>query len=196
MVSFFELPNPTRVIGLISFSSAVMFCGVAWIRNRGQLRASRLPMILAAFNGLLLLDIVLDERWRLHDLLEEEAISHNLYAQRSGPQLFALALLTASAVAGIVLAVTRLRDRVGAAMAICGAILSLGCWCVEVVSLHAVDILLYTSVKGIMPVSLIWIASSLMSGLGMLWESRALSAHEHFPSASSLPAPHPPFRDS
>jgi hypothetical protein len=64
-------------------------------------------------------------------------------------------------------------------VAICGAILSLSCWCAEVISLHAVDAIFHATINGIMLVSLIWVAGSLMTGLGILWDLRADHAAIH-----------------
>jgi hypothetical protein len=58
-------------------------------------------------------------------------------------------------------------------LAACGGILSLCCWCVEVISLHSVDSLLYRSVDGVMVVRLAWATCSLMVGFGMLWDTFA-----------------------
>ncbi len=165
--------NPTRFIGLVSYAFAAICCGIAWGKNRKTARGSRLAAVLAIMDAGLFLDLAFSIRWQLHDLLEGEAIRENLYAQRSGPQLAALGLLGAAAAAGIGLAFQRLRGRTGAMMAACGAILSLGFWCVEVISLHATDKVFYHTVDGVMLVSLCWVTCSLMTGLGILWDARA-----------------------
>jgi hypothetical protein len=144
--------NPTQFIGLSAYLFAATSCGIAWGRSR---RTSR----------------------HLHDVLEGEAIRENLYGQRVGPQLAALGLLGVAAAAGMGLAFQYLRGRTGATMAVCGTILSLSCWCAEVISLHATDFVFFYTVDGVMLVSLCWVSCSLMTGLGILWEARAARSH-------------------
>lgn len=169
--------NPTRFIGLNADLFAVTCCGIAWARRRGTPRLSQLAAFLTVLEAGLFLDMAFSARWQLHDLLEGEAIREHLYAQRVGPQLAALSLLCAVAAAGMGLAFQRLRGRTGATVAACGAILSLTCWCGEVISLHATDTVLYHTVDGIMIVSLCWVACSLMTGLGILWDAREARSH-------------------
>jgi hypothetical protein len=149
-------------------------CCIAWARSGGTLR--RLAALLGALEAGLFLDMVFNGRWLLHGLLANLAIAENLYAERVQPQLAALSLLGAAAAAGMGLALPSLRGRPGASVAVCGAILSSSCWCAEVISLHAFDAAFHAKVKGVMLVSLVWIAGALMTGLGILWEARAYHA--------------------
>jgi hypothetical protein len=168
--------SATRVIGLTAYLFAAAACGIAWAKGRGTPRRRRLAAVLAVLEAGLFLDMVFSGRWLLHDLLENEAITANLYAQRTGPQLATLGVLGAAAAAGMGLALQCLRGRTGASVAVCGVILSLSCWCAEVISLHVIDTVFYHTVDGVMLVSLIWIVCSLMTGLGILWDSRAACA--------------------
>lgn len=195
MVAFAEWLNPTRSIGLISYLFAAVCSGVAWTTRRASLRLRNLAAIFAVLEVALFLDVAFSVRWRLHDLLENAAIRSNLYAQRTGPQLAALALLALAAAVGITLVSWRFRGRSGAIVAACGAIFSVSIWCAEVVSLHTTDEVFYYRVGGVMLVSLCWIASSLMTGLGILWESRAIQLD---PYSGAKAAGEPPLsvRDS
>ena len=177
MISPAEWLTPMRFIGLSAYLLATICCGIAWARGRGTPRFGRLAAVLAVLEAGLFLDMVFSIRWQLHDLLQGEAIRANLYAQRAGPQLAALGLLGVAVVAGIGLAFQRLRGRTGTTVAACGTILSLSCWCAEVISLHAVDAVFYSTVNGVMLVSLFWVACSLMTGLGILWEARTARSH-------------------
>jgi len=100
----------------------------------------------------------------------------NLYDHRTPLQIVALGVLSAAAATGVGLAFQRLRGSAGGIMATCGAILSLCCWCAEVISLHAFDTVLYCQVGGVMLVSLCWVTCALMTGLGILWDFRAARA--------------------
>jgi len=163
--------NPTRIIGMTAYLFTAVSCTIAWARYRGSPRMRRLVGVIAVLEAGLFLDMVFSVRWQLHDLLEGEAIRENLYAQRFGPQLAALIILGAIAAAGIGLTWLRFHGRAGAIIAVWGVVLSLSCWCAEVISLHAIDAVIYYTVDGVMLVSLCWVACSLMTGLGILWES-------------------------
>jgi len=116
--------------------------------------------------------MALNLRWRLHDVFVHQALALKLYNGRSGPQLAALGfagLVAAIAIGG---ALTRLRGRVGARLAVFGMIVWLGCWCAEVVSLHAIDAVLYEPINKFKLVCLVWVACSSMIGLGVLLDSR------------------------
>jgi len=189
MVTLAGWLNPTRVIGLSANLFALISCGIAWTIGRGSPRRGRLAAVLTVLEAGLVADMAFSFRSLLHDLLENEAIAKGLYAQRAGPQIVALYLLSAAAAAGMGLAFQRLRGRTGAFVATCGAILSLSCWCVEVISLHATDTVLYYTVDGVMLVSLCWVACALMTGLGILWDTPASHAHA---AQSANPAGAPP----
>ena len=181
--------NPTRIIGMNAYFITAVSCAIAWARYRGSPRLRRLAWVLAVLEAGLFLDMVFSVRWQLHDLLEGEAIRENLYADRFGPQLAALSILGATATAGIGLTWLHLRGRAGAIIAVWGAVLSLSCWCAEVISLHAIDAAFYHTIDGVMLVSLCWVACSLMTSLGILWDSRAVRADN---SQGASPAGKPP----
>jgi hypothetical protein len=187
--------NPTRVIGLSTNLFALISCAFAWTGSRGTPRRRQLAAVLAVLEAGLVVDMAFSFRSLLHDLLENEAIAKGLYAQRAGPQIAALGLLSAAAAAGMGLAFQRLRGRTGAFVATCGAILSLSCWCVEVISLHATDTVFYYTVDGVMLVSLCWIACALMTGIGILWDASAARALTR-EGVNSAAAPALPLRDS
>jgi hypothetical protein len=164
--------NPTRLIGLSACFFATTSCAIAYARSRNGTRLRGTAAVLAVLEALLFLDMALNIRWQLHDLLQRDAVQENLYAQRSGPQLAALIILSTATAAVMGLILRRLRGGTGAIVAVCGAILSLSCWCSEVISLHGVDAVFYRTVCGVMLVSLLWVVCSLMTGLGILWELR------------------------
>jgi len=165
--------SPTRTIGLIAYAFAAICCGIAWARSSGTPHPSRLAAVLALLEAGLFLDMAFSVRWHLHDLIEAEAIRKNIYAQRVGPQLAALGLLSVAATAGMGLALQRLRGRPGTILAVCSALLSLSLWCAEVISLHATDRVLHHAVGKVMMVGLCWFACSTMTGMGILWDNRA-----------------------
>jgi hypothetical protein len=179
MISIHGGVNPTQFIGLSTCLFAFVCCVIAWIGGRGFPRFRRIAALLAVLEAALFLDMMFSGRWLLHDWLENEAKARGLYAARAGPQIAALCFLGGCAAAGIAWTLWRLRGKQGATLAACGGILSLVCWCVEAVSLHAVDRVLYRTFDGIMRVTLIWIACALMTGVGILGEMLAARAHAH-----------------
>lgn len=168
--------NPTRFIGLVAYLFAATCCGIAWGRSWRAPQRGRPASILALLETGLFLDMAFSIRWQLHNMLEDQAIRENLYGQRTGPQLVALGLLGVATAGGIGLAFQRLRGRTGAIVAVCGAILSLSCWCAEVISLHATDTVFYHMIGGVKLISLCWVACSTMTGFGILWDARAACA--------------------
>lgn len=188
------LLNPTRIIGLAAYAFALVSCAIAWVRGHRSQRRRRLAVILTALETALLLDSVFNGRWLLHDSLSRLAMANHLYGERFGPQHVALDLLGSAVVVGIGFALWLFRGRPGASLAATGGILSLGCWWVEVISLHAVDSLLYQRVDGVMLVRLVWAACSLMMGVGILWDTFAKHAHVLSDKCpAEVPVPLTPF---
>jgi hypothetical protein len=177
MTSIPGWPSATQSIGLAACLFAFVCCAIAWIRGRSVPLLRRVSAILAVLEAALFLDMAFNGRWLLHDWLENQAIARGLYAMRTGPQIAALCFLGGCATAAIAFTLWRLRGNTGASLAPCGGILSVGCWCVEVVSLHAVDHVLYSTVDGVMLVALAWIAFALMTGAGILWHLLACRTH-------------------
>jgi hypothetical protein len=157
---------------MAAYLFATISCGIAWAKSTSSTKR-RLAAFLTVLEAMLFSDMVINGRWLLHNWVETKAIAENLYAQRFGPQLAALAILCVAAAVGTGLILFTLHDNAAVSVAVCGAILSIGCWCAEVVSLHAVDAVFHKTISGIMAVSLIWVASSLMTGLGILLDLRA-----------------------
>jgi hypothetical protein len=177
MISTAVLLSPTRIIGLAAYAFALISCAIAWVKGRRSQHRRRLTMILTTLEAALLLDSVFNGRWLLHNSLAHLAMANHLYGKRSGPQHVALDLLASAVAVGVGVVLWLFRDRPGAFLAVTAGILSLSCWWVEVISLHAVDGLLYQRVDGIMLVRLAWSACSVMMGVGMLWDTFGGHAH-------------------
>ena len=167
--------NPTRATGLAAYGAALVCCTIAWVRTRMRTRMrtkGRLALWLMGIEGVLLLDIVFNWRWMLHGLVGGYAQSHHEYEQRRLPQVIALVILAGLLLIGLIAVLRMFRKRVGALLAVSGALLSLVTWCVEVVSLHAVDHVLYHTVGSVMAVSLLWILACVMTSVGVLVDAR------------------------
>jgi uncharacterized iron-regulated membrane protein len=177
MISSAGWLNPTRIIGLASCLFALASCVIALAKGSGPPRRKRLAAILAGLEGALLIDMVFDIRWMLHDFEDRVAMENGVYGLRSGPQMAMLVLLIGIVLGALGLAIWRFRGRTYASLAACGGILSVSCWFAEVVSLHAVDAVAYHRIHGAMLVSLAWIACSLMTGVGILCDAFAFRAY-------------------
>jgi hypothetical protein len=171
MITSHEWLNPTRATGLVAYGTAATCCGIAWIRTKAR-RASQLAAVLMLIEAALLLDMAFNWRWKLHQGLMDFAIRKHEYTQRGLPQLIAVTLLGTLLLFGWFVAWRSFRGRGTTLLAVSGALLSLVVWCIEVVSLHAVDQLLYYSLDGVMAVALLWLLSCTMTSIGILLEPR------------------------
>lgn len=171
MITIGEWLNPTRVVGLMAYGTAVTCCGIAWVREQNQRQDWRLAALLTLIESTLLLDIASNGRWMLHRLFVDLAQRAHEYAVRRTPQVIVLVVLT-----GLMLlalrAVRRFSRNRAIAFAVSGVVLSLALWCTEAVSLHQVDHVLYHRLGPIMAVSLLWLVACLMTSTGMLLASR------------------------
>ena len=170
-----------RSCSLRRCAGLLRFC---WRRAKGDAARSRLAALLTGARRVFSLTSVFNVRWHLHDFFMGKAEQAALYASRRGPQALVLVALVGIFLFGLRVTSLRLRRRGGAIMAVSGALLSLALWCTEVVSLHAVDHILYHSIGNLMTVSFLWIFACMMTSIGVLVESK-----ESIPENYSAPPP-------
>lgn len=173
MIATTQVFTATRITGVAAYGIALMSCAVALFLARADRERARFAMLLAVFEGFLSLDMAFNWRWALHQFLMDQATKAALYASRRGPQALVLAVLVLLFVLGLRSASRRLRGRAGALLAAAGALLSLVLWCSEVVSLHAVDHILYHPIGAWMMVSFLWVIACVASSVGILVDSRS-----------------------
>jgi hypothetical protein len=164
--------TPTRLTGIAAYTLAAACCCIAWAQSRATPAVAKLAASLAAIESLLLLDMLFNIRWQLHETLADAAQRRHEYDLRRLPQTILIAALVAVLLLGLAYALRLYRTRVGALLAVSGAMLSLISWCVEVVSLHAVDALLYRPIGRCMAVAFLWMLACLLTSAGILIESR------------------------
>jgi hypothetical protein len=169
MITSDEWLNPTRAVGLLAYGTATTCCGIAWMRAKARHQAGRLPAFLILIESVLLLDIAFNWRWMLHELVMDFAQQRHEYELRREPQFIAVVILVALLLLGMLIVRRFFRGRGGASLVVSGVLLSLVLWCTEVVSLHAVDHVLYHPLGKIMAVSLLWILACLMTSIGILF---------------------------
>ncbi len=162
-----EWLNPVKAGGMATYLLASVACGVTAVKTVNP-RISRLAVVLGLIQAVLLLDIGFDWRWRLYAWLRSQAESHHWYEQRHWPQIIVLATLAAALAAAMAAARRRFRSSPGAALAIQGTLLSMGCWMTEVISLHATDSILYHRVGLLMIISFVWLLTCAMTIAGIL----------------------------
>jgi hypothetical protein len=172
MIASEEWLTPTRATGIAAYGVAMTCCGIAWARTRRLRTVSQLAALLTAIEGALVLDMVFNWRWMLHQKLMELAQRWHEYDIRSSPQRIAIAILALLLVVGLVTTLRIVRGRTGAVLAVSGVLLSLVLWCTEVVSLHALDQVLYHLLGPWMVVSLVWVFAGLMTSVGILTDAR------------------------
>ncbi len=162
-----EWLTPVKSIGMASYLVASVSCAATAIRG-GNGRVTRLAAILCVLDLALLLDIAFNWRWKLYDRLRSDAMSLHWYDERSEFQVLALIFLAILLLFGAFWLRHRFAPIRGATLAICGGLLSIGCWMTEVISLHAIDAVLYRSAGPLLAVAFVWILASAMTTAGIL----------------------------
>jgi hypothetical protein len=174
MIWAFDGLSMTRVVGLAAYASAVAACAWRWWRERQRYRkGGGVFGVLAAVQLSLLLDIAFNLRWKLHEFFMQEAMNHGVYGLRRSPQLLALWMLIGAAALCCALILSRFRRRPGVAIAVAGTLLSLALRCAEVLSYHGLDAILYAQAGKVMLVSILWMALTLLTCLGVWIDSRS-----------------------
>ncbi len=167
--------DPTRAAGVAAYSVGMACCALAWSRAKGDSARLRLAALLTVCDGFFLFDMVFNVRWILHQSFMDEATTVALYASRRGPQALVLVALAGVFLLGLRIASQKLRGRGGAVLAVSGGLMSVTIWCTEVVSLHAVDHILYRPIGNLKMVSILWIVACMLTSIGVLVESKTVS---------------------
>ena len=175
MIASEEWLTPTRATGIVAYGVAMVCCGLAWARTRRLRTNSQLAALLTAIEGALVLDMVFNWRWMIHQQLMDLAQHRNEYEIRRSPQVITIAILAVLLLVGLLAALRFLRGRAGALLAVSGVLLSLVLWCTEVISLHAMDHVLYHPLGPWMIVCLVWVLAGLMTSVGILLDARQAS---------------------
>jgi hypothetical protein len=165
----------THVAGLMAYGAATVACLFSRARAGGDIVLAKVSALLAVLESALLLDIVFNWRWALHNRLQDIFVAHHLYDRRRVVQVLMLAAIAAALAVAFRLALRRPRPRRHwwTLAAACGGSLSFGIWCVEVISLHEVDRILYTRVAGVLVVAYLWALPCLLTTVSILMAARA-----------------------
>jgi hypothetical protein len=167
--------SPTQEAGIASHLLAAVACGVVWTKSRGQ---NRLTATLGLLELFLLFDAVFNWRWILHGFLVKTAMELSVYDERTLPQEVVTALLASATLVAAATTIRNSWNRPGACLAICGGLISAEFWAIEVISLHAIDLILERMVGSMLIIASVWIVSSALILLGVMWDAKA-SRHQH-----------------
>lgn len=138
--------NPTQVAGLLAFAASTLAC--AWAARR---RPRSGWAALAAVHAVLWLDILLNTRHRVHDVVNAGLRALGWYESRVWLQAALLLALGA----GVVIA-WRARRRAGAAVTATGVLIAL--LLIEAISWHESDRVLYMHVGPLLLIAYVWLA--------------------------------------
>jgi hypothetical protein len=159
--------TPVKTSGMAAYFIASFACARSAARA-AETRTRRLAAAICALDVGLLLDIAFNWRWKLYDSLKDDAVSLHWYDQRSELQIAALVALAVALIVAAGWLSRRFATVRGAPLVICGALLSVGCWLTEVISLHATDAVLYRQAGPLMVVSFIWMLACGMTAAGIM----------------------------
>lgn len=138
--------NPTQVAGLLGFAASTLAC--LWAARR---RHSGGWALLALVHAALWIDILLNTRHRLHDVVNAALTASGLYESRVWLQAALLLALAALAVFA-----WRARRRAGLAVVATAVLIAL--MLVEAISWHESDRMLYTHVGPLLLIAYAWLA--------------------------------------
>ena len=172
MIASREWIGLTRACGLAAYGTAWICCASAWIRPKAGRTTARVAAVLMAIESALLLDMAFNWRWKLHQAVMDLAMQRHEYGERRMPQAIVVSLLCAVLLFGLFLCWRSFRHRGTTLLAVSGTLMSVIIWCIELVSLHAVDHVLYARMGGVMAVAFLWILSAGMTSVGILLDPR------------------------
>ena len=108
----------------------------------------------------------------MHGFLMKTAMERVVYDKRTLPQEVLTALLASTTLVAAATTIRHFWSRPGACLAICGGLISAEFWAIEVISLHAIDLILERMVGPILFIASVWIVSSALIMLGVLWDAK------------------------
>lgn len=163
MVSLFFVASGTRGLGLAGYTVATAACGYAW-QKTAQKRAW---LTLAAVQLVLLLDLIFNWRWKLHDRVVAFAMMDNVYDERRWPQKIVLAVVFVAMIALVLRLWEKFRRRGGLMVAIAATVLSMALRLAELISWHTSDTILHWPLAGAMVVTFLWFGLGMATAAGV-----------------------------
>lgn len=150
--------NPTQLLGILTFLAAAI---IAWLASR---RCSH-PMwrLNTAIYLLLSIEISIGLRHQLQQMVRSEAKNQGLYETRQSyqPYMIGFILLMLALTCAVVLIRKRWAAQPLPLWSAFSLVAVLGIFLVEVISLHAVDRVLYYRIGGVLLIGYLWLGASL-----------------------------------
>jgi hypothetical protein len=176
--------NANAIAGLCGFAVASAAClGVAWRRAGSGVLWWRL----GALHGLCALEILLNLRYRGHDLVVPMLERRGWYGARQGWQGAAVVVALVVAAALTWLAARRQRGDGAAIGAVVGTSLAFSLFAVETISLHRIDAVMYVEAGPLLALAWMWLAASAIVTLSALAALAAQTAKAAGTRAASPP---------
>ena len=145
--------NATQLTGIVAFGAAALLCFRArWVQ-------------IGAINAVLAIECVFGLRHRIHDLAVH--LMGPLYADRGSVQILLMGLILAL-LAGSGMLLLLSKRRLAPAHVTSATLLAVALFSIEVISLHAVDAVLYRFVGDVMVIGWLWLALALVIAIGAL----------------------------
>jgi len=148
--------NPTQILGVLVFAVAAAACALAAKRTRGP--AATAWKLLAVLQLLFVAEIVLGLRHQIHGGVDAFLQDRGWYAQRQPVQLGLLAVAAVAGAAALFALLKWCRSHRAAAPAALASFAVLLLFALEMISLHAIDALLYRLIGPVMVIALLWAA--------------------------------------
>jgi hypothetical protein len=87
MVANGEWPTPTRASGMAAYGVAVTSCGIVSVAGQKRMERPKIAAWLTAIESVLMLGMIVDGRWVLHQLFVNIAQNQLDYGLRRLPQI-------------------------------------------------------------------------------------------------------------
>jgi len=163
MVSFIFAASGTHGIGFLGSAAAFAACAYAWEKTAQK----RAWLTLAIVQFVLLLDLVFNWRWELHDRAVAFAMADNVYDERRWPQKIVLALIFVTMIVLTLRLWRHFQRRAGLTIAVVATVLSVALRISELISWHKADAILHYQIADAMVVNYLWFVLGLAAVAGV-----------------------------
>jgi hypothetical protein len=148
--------NPTQITGVLAFTAAACACVLAARRARG--RTAAVWKLLAALQIVFVAEIVLGLRHEIHGGVDAFLQDRGWYSQRQPVQLGLLVAAVLLGGAGMVAVLRLSRSHRAAAPGMLASCVVVALFALEMISLHAIDAVLYRLIGPVMLIAVLWVA--------------------------------------
>lgn len=148
--------NPTQIAGVLAFAVAAAACWLAARGARGS--AAKAWKLLAVLQGLFLAEVVFGVRHEAHEVVNGFLQDHGWYWQRQTAQVLLLGVALVTVGVGLAAIMRWGRAHRGVLPAALASFAVAMLLALEMISLHAVDALLYFHVGSLMVIAALWVA--------------------------------------